>query len=208
MPTQVLIASNNPHKADEIQKLLGSDYLCLSLRDFPDAPPVVEDANTFAGNAVKKALSLVNWLKINNGKIEGWILADDSGLEVDALEGEPGIYSARYASDNNQNCSDEANNSKLLGKLEGIEPSQRTARFRCVIALAKIGEYAQPQIFNGICEGKISEAASGVNGFGYDPLFIPKNFNNSFGELDSEIKNLLSHRASALHQLKEWLTKN
>ncbi len=208
MPTQVLIASNNPHKADEIQKLLGSDYLCLSLRDFPDAPPVVEDANTFAGNAVKKALSLVNWLKINNGKIEGWILADDSGLEVDALEGEPGIYSARYASDNNQNCSDEANNSKLLGKLKGIEPSQRTARFRCVIALAKIGEYAQPQIFNGICEGKISEAASGVNGFGYDPLFIPKNFNNSFGELDSEIKNLLSHRASALHQLKEWLTKN
>lgn len=208
MPTQVLIASNNPHKADEIQKLLGSDYLCLSLRDFPDAPPVVEDANTFAGNAVKKALSLVNWLKINNGKIEGWILADDSGLEVDALEGEPGIYSARYASDNNQNCSDEANNSKLLDKLKGIEPSQRTARFRCVIALAKIGEYAQPQIFNGICEGKISEAASGVNGFGYDPLFIPKNFNNSFGELDSEIKNLLSHRASALHQLKEWLTKN
>ncbi|HBU59075.1 MAG TPA: non-canonical purine NTP pyrophosphatase, RdgB/HAM1 family [Verrucomicrobiales bacterium] len=208
MPTQVLIASNNPHKADEIQKLLGSDYLCLSLRDFPDAPPVVEDANTFAGNAVKKALSLVNWLKINNGKIEGWILADDSGLEVDALEGEPGIYSARYASDNNQNCSDEANNSKLLGKLKGIEPSQRTARFRCVIALAKIGEYAQPQIFNGICEGQISEAASGVNGFGYDPLFIPKNFNNSFGELDSEIKNLLSHRASALHQLKEWLTKN
>ena len=208
MPTQVLIASNNPHKADEIQKLLGSDYLCLSLRDFPDAPPVVEDANTFAGNAVKKALSLVNWLKINNGKIEGWILADDSGLEVDALEGEPGIYSARYASDNNQNCSDEANNSKLLGKLKGIAPSQRTARFRCVIALAKIGEYAQPQIFNGICEGKISEAASGVNGFGYDPLFIPKNFNNSFGELDSEIKNLLSHRASALHQLKEWLTKN
>jgi len=208
MPTQVLIASNNPHKADEIQKLLGSDYLCLSLRDFPDAPPVVEDANTFAGNAVKKALSLVNWLKINNGKIEGWILADDSGLEVDALKGEPGIYSARYASDNNQNCSDEANNSKLLGKLKGIEPSQRTARFRCVIALAKIGEYAQPQIFNGICEGQISEAASGVNGFGYDPLFIPKNFNNSFGELDSEIKNLLSHRASALHQLKEWLTKN
>lgn len=208
MPTQVLIASNNHHKADEIQKLLGSDYLCLSLRDFPDAPPVVEDANTFAGNAVKKALSLVNWLKINNGKIEGWILADDSGLEVDALEGEPGIYSARYASDNNQNCSDEANNSKLLGKLKGIEPSQRTARFRCVIALAKIGEYAQPQIFNGICEGQISEAASGVNGFGYDPLFIPKNFNNSFGELDSEIKNLLSHRASALHQLKEWLTKN
>ncbi len=208
MPTQVLIASNNPHKADEIQKLLGSDYLCLSLRDFPDAPPVVEDANTFAGNAVKKALSLVNWLKINNGKIEGWILADDSGLEVDALEGEPGIYSARYASDNNQNCSDEANNSKLLDKLKGIEPSQRTARFRCVIALAKIGEYAQPQIFNGICEGRISKSASGVNGFGYDPLFIPKNFNNSFGELDSEIKNLLSHRASALHQLKEWLTKN
>ena len=208
MPNQVLIASNNPQKADEIQKLLGSDYLCLSLRDFPYAPPVVEDANTFAGNAVKKALSLVNWLKINNEKIEGWILSDDSGLEVDALEGEPGIYSARYASDNNQNCSDEANNSKLLGKLKGIEPSQRTARFRCVIALAKIGEYAQPQIFNGICEGQISESASGVNGFGYDPLFIPKNFNNSFGELDPEIKNLLSHRASALHQLKEWLTKN
>ena len=208
MPNQVLIASNNPQKADEIQKLLGSDYLCLSLRDFPYAPPVVEDANTFAGNAVKKALSLVNWLKINDEKIEGWILSDDSGLEVDALEGEPGIYSARYASDNNQNCSDEANNSKLLGKLKGIEPSQRTARFRCVIALAKIGEYAQPQIFNGICEGQISESASGVNGFGYDPLFIPKNFNNSFGELDPEIKNLLSHRASALHQLKEWLTKN
>ena len=208
MPTQVLIASNNHHKADEIQTLLGSDYQCLTLSNFPDAPLVIEDANTFAGNAVKKALSLVNWLKTNNKEIEGWILADDSGLEVDALEGEPGVYSARYASNNDQNCSDAANNSKLLDKLEGIEPSRRTARFRCVIALAKIGEYAQPQMFNGICEGQISESASGGNGFGYDPLFIPKNFNNSFGELDSEIKNLLSHRASALHQLKEWLTKN
>ena len=82
MPTQVLIASNNHHKADEIQKLLGSDYLCLSLLDFPDAPPVEEDANTFAGNAVKKALSLVNWLKINNRKIEGWILADLSLIHI------------------------------------------------------------------------------------------------------------------------------
>ena len=208
MPTQVLIASSNNHKADEIQTLLGSDFQCLSLSDFPDAPPVIEDANTFAGNAVKKALSLVNWLKTTNKEIGGWILADDSGLEVDALEGEPGVYSARYASNNDQNCSDEANNSKLLDKLEGIEAPQRTARFCCVIALAKIGEYAQPQIFNGICEGQISESAIGDNGFGYDPIFIPKNFDNSFGELDSEIKNLLSHRASALHQLKEWLTKN
>lgn len=205
MVIQIVIASNNSHKAEEFQTLLGEDYHCLSLNDFPDAPPVIEDACTFAGNAVKKALNLINWLKLNKKQIDGWVLADDSGLEVDALDGEPGVHSARYASETDQNSSDEANNSKLLEKLRGIDAHQRTAQFRCVIALAKTGEYTQPQIFNGICEGLIAHTASGKNGFGYDPLFIPKNFNNSFGELDSEIKNLLSHRAAALHQLKDWL---
>ena len=209
MAGQIVIASGNSHKAQEIQSLLGKEYTSLTLRDFPNAPEVKEDASSFAGNAVKKALSLVNWLKQNRALSEGWILADDSGLEVDVLDGAPGVHSARYASTTQtDNSSDEDNNSKLLRELTDRVEHHRTARFRCVIALAQAGEYTQPHIFEGSCEGRIAQSASGEHGFGYDPLFIPNGFNISFGELGPEIKSQLSHRGAALRQLKDWLDKH
>ena len=140
MPTRIVIASGNTHKAEEIQALIGDGFECRTLKDYPDAPEVEEDAATFAGNAVKKALSLVDWLKHNEDFAEGWVLADDSGLEVDALDGAPGVRSARYASSTTDgNSPDEANNAKLLTALDGKPEHQRTARFRCVLALARAG---------------------------------------------------------------------
>ncbi len=208
MPVQIVIASANSHKAQEIQMLLGQGYECRTLKDYPGAPSAKEDAATFAGNAVKKALCLANWLKQNKHLTKSWILADDSGLEVDILEGAPGVHSARYASGpNSENSPDEANNARLLQELEGRAAHHRTGRFRCVIALAQSGEHTQPQIFEGSCEGRIAQSASGEHGFGYDPLFVPNGFNNSFGELGPEIKSQLSHRGAALRQLKEWLDK-
>ena len=207
MPTLIVIASANAHKAEEIQALLGPGFECRTLGDFPGAPEPEEDAATFAGNAVKKALSLVNWLKQNEDWREGWILADDSGLEVDALEGAPGVHSARYAATANHpgNSLDEKNNAKLLAELKGRARHHRAARFRCVLALARAGQYSQPQLFIGTCEGRIDEAPHGENGFGYDPLFIPEGHEQSFGQLGDSIKSQLSHRAAALRELKDWL---
>ena len=208
MPTRMVIASGNTHKAEEIQALLGDDFECRTLKDYPDAPEVEEDAATFAGNAVKKALSLVDWLKHNEDFAEGWVLADDSGLEVDALDGAPGVRSARYASSTTDgNNPDEANNAKLLTALDGKPEHQRTARFRCVLALARTGAYGQPELFEGACEGHITEAPAGSEGFGYDPLFVPENFVDTFGTLGAEIKGMLSHRAAALRKLKAWLER-
>ena len=208
MPTRIVIASGNTHKAEEIQTLLGDDFECRTLKDYPNAPEVEEDAATFAGNAVKKALSLVDWLKHNEDFTEGWVLADDSGLEVDALDGAPGVRSARYASNTTEgNSPDEANNAKLLTALGGKSEHQRTARFRCVLALARAGAYGQPELFEGACEGHIAEAPAGSEGFGYDPLFVPENFVDTFGTLGAEIKGMLSHRAAALRKLKAWLER-
>ena len=210
MPTDIIIASENAHKAKEIQALLGPEFLCRTLRDFPDAPEVEEDAATFAGNAVKKALTLVNWLKQSEDHTEGWVLADDSGLEVDALDGAPGVLSARYAATERQpgNSPDEKNNAKLLLELKGRAAHHRAARFRCVIALAQAGQYNQPKIFNGTCEGHIEEAARGTHGFGYDPLFVPDGHEQTFGELGDSVKSQLSHRSAALRQLKDWLANH
>ena len=210
MPTDIIIASENAHKAKEIQALLGPEFLCRTLRDFPDAPEVEEDAATFAGNAVKKALTLVNWLKQSEDHTEGWVLADDSGLEVDALDGAPGVLSARYAATERQpgNSPDEKNNAKLLLELKGRAAHHRAARFRCVIALARAGQYNQPKIFNGTCEGRIEEAARGTHGFGYDPLFVPDGHEQTFGELGESVKSQLSHRSAALRELKDWLANH
>ncbi len=207
MPTDIIIASANIHKAEEIQALLGPEFLCRTLQNFPDAPEVEEDAATFAGNAVKKALTLVNWLKQSEDHTLGWVLADDSGLEVDALDGAPGVHSARYAATKKHpgNSPDEQNNAKLLSDLKGRAAHHRAARFRCVIALSQAGQYSHPKIFNGTCEGRIEEAARGENGFGYDPLFVPEGHEQTFGELGDSVKNQLSHRSAALRQLKNWL---
>ena len=208
MPTLIVIASGNAHKAMEIQTQLGIDFECRTLKDYPNAPDVEEDAATFAGNAVKKALSLVDCLKHHEDFTEGWVLADDSGLEVDALDGAPGVRSARYASSTTEgNSPDEANNAKLLVELNGKPAHQRTARFRCVLALARAGKYGQPELFEGACEGHIAEAPAGSDGFGYDPLFVPENFVDTFGTLGAEIKSMLSHRAAALRKMKTWLER-
>ncbi|MBI3192709.1 MAG: non-canonical purine NTP pyrophosphatase [Pedosphaera parvula] len=232
--TTLVIATRNRHKVGEIQAILGDGFRCLTLNDFPNAPQVVEDAPTFAGNAAKKAVALAEWLGRNaecemrnrehgNRNAEMLVLADDSGLEVDALNGAPGVYSARFAAmdgGGDVNSSDADNNAKLLRLLKDVPAERRVARFRCVIALAPVVSvevenaspvcYAseaelQTEFFEGACEGRIDFAPHGEGGFGYDPLFIPNGHDRSFADLNSAVKNQISHRARALAKLRERL---
>ena len=225
--TTLLIATRNAHKAGEIQAILGAQFRCLTLKEFPDAPAVVEDADTFAGNATKKAVELAKWLAEKQPTANSqqptpdFVLADDSGLEVDALNGAPGVHSARFAAlDKSENAHDADNNTKLLRLLKDVPLEKRTGRFRCVIALVPVTkgkvESASPvcfasefeaQIFDGACDGRIQFAASGHGGFGYDPLFVPEGFARSFAELGEDVKNKLSHRAKALAKLKVYFSK-
>jgi len=215
---EILIATRNRHKAGEIRGILGDNFEYLTLNDFPDAPKVVEDAGTFAGNATKKAVGLAHWLSDARPSTldprPSFVLADDSGLEVDALGGAPGVHSARFAaldSAGQGNSSDADNNTKLLRLLRDVPPEKRTARFRCVIALVTVespkSEIRNLKSFEGVCEGRIGLEPRGTSGFGYDPLFIPDGFDKTFAELGSAIKNQLSHRAKALMKLKQWLEK-
>jgi XTP/dITP diphosphohydrolase len=215
---QLLIATRNAHKVAEIQAILGGGFRCLTLNAFPGAPTVVEDAATFTGNAAKKAVELARWLgevrSTECGVRIGYVLADDSGLEVDALGGKPGVHSARFAAmDSGQdgNSKDSDNNAKLL-RLLGELPEQRfVARFRCVIALVACHSQSSilnPQIFSGTCEGRINLSARGSGGFGYDPLFVPDGYDQSFAELGEDVKNKLSHRAKALDLLKDYFATN
>jgi XTP/dITP diphosphohydrolase len=209
----LLIATRNRHKVGEIRAILGEDFRFLTLDDFPAAPAVSEDAHTFAGNAALKAEALARWVAANTDATEKigsteqfFVLADDSGLEVDALNGAPGVHSARFAAMDtgaSGNSSDAANNAKLLRLLAAKPDAPRTARFRCVIALATVKPAGPTRFFEGACEGTIESAARGAGGFGYDPLFIPRGFRESFAELGEEIKNRISHRAQALAKLKE-----
>lgn len=223
-PLTLIIATRNAHKVGEIRAILGESFNYRTLNDFPNPPKVVEDANTFAGNATKKAVELSQWLAISNLNSEIsnsiFVLADDSGLEVDALKGAPGVHSARFAAldgGHPDNSPDAENNAKLLRLLSDVPAEQRTARFRCVIALTPVvpveTESASPvcsaderelqtQIFEGACEGRIDFAPRGQGGFGYDPLFIPNGFQNSFAELGEAQKNQISHRSKALAKLK------
>jgi XTP/dITP diphosphohydrolase len=238
----LLIATRNLHKVGEIQAILGDKFDYLTLNDFPHAPKVVEDAPTFAGNATKKAVELARWVSSSRPSTLDplarqsaaeaarpfFVLADDSGLEVDALNGEPGVYSARFAaldSGNEGNSPDPDNNAKLLRLLKDVPAEKRTGRFRCVIALtpstldprpstpsASPVCYAdelelQTEIFDGACEGRIDFAPRGKGGFGYDPLFIPNGFEQSFAELGEDVKNRLSHRSKALAKLRARLSK-
>src|SRR5258706_5183631 len=214
------IATRNSHKVGEISAILGSQFACRALTNFPGAPAVIEDAPTFAGNATKKALSLANWLA-NSGKASsGFVLADDSGLEVDALDGAPGVHSARFAlssASGSGNARDVDNNAKLLRLLHNVPTDKRTARFHCVIALAPVllrsHESASPvcysdeielqtETFEGTCEGRILDRPRGNAGFGYDPLFLPDGQEATLAELGEQIKNRISHRAVALSKLK------
>jgi len=214
--TTLLIATRNAHKVGEIRAILGAQFQWLTLNDFPAAPPVVEDAATFAGNAAKKAMELARWLAAKHSTFNiqpstpNFVLADDSGLEVDVLNGAPGVHSARFAAlDKSENSKDADNNAKLLRLLQNVPLEKRTGRFRCVIALAEVpspkSEVRSPQFFDGACEGRIQLAATGAGGFGYDPLFVPDGFTQSFAELGEDVKNRLSHRAKALAKLKAFL---
>jgi XTP/dITP diphosphohydrolase len=216
--TTLIIATRNPHKIHEIRAILGNAFEYRSLEDFPGAPAVIEDADTFAGNAAKKALEIAAWLaarqtgpkpQIPNPKPQTrFVLADDSGLEVDVLNGAPGVYSARFAALDSTvegNRPDADNNAKLLRLLQDVPRERRTALFRCVIALAAVepvGTVPTARFFDGTCEGHIECAPRGKGGFGYDPLFIPEGFTESFAELGEATKNKLSHRAKALAQLR------
>ncbi|MDP2812953.1 MAG: RdgB/HAM1 family non-canonical purine NTP pyrophosphatase [Erysipelotrichaceae bacterium] len=191
MKQRLVVATNNKHKAEEIKDmLLDFDFEVLSLADLNIDIEVEENGSTYAENALIKAMAL-------RDLTEGWILADDSGLEIDALDRAPGIYSARYLGEETPYL---IKNSMILDKLEDVE--DRSARFVCSIALVfDDGSY---WITVNKCEGSISESIQGIHGFGYDPIFIPQGHSSTFGVLSVEIKNSISHRAKALQAVVQY----
>lgn len=193
---QLIVATKNPGKAREIAAILSDLPLeVLFLQDFPQIPEIVEDGETFQDNARKKAETVLN----HTG---GIVLADDSGLEVDALGGEPGVYSARYSG---EEATDFANNAKLLQQLLGVPPHKRTARFCCVMAIAAPGQ--ETSIVEGYCRGIITGEPRGDGGFGYDPLFLVPAYDKTFAELPPDVKNEISHRSRAMARAKMVLEK-
>ncbi len=193
----LLVATTNPGKFAEVQAFLNDLPLrIISLKNIVNPPPVIEDGRTFEENALKKARTLAEF----SGLIT---LADDSGLEVDALNGAPGIYSARYAG---QEGDDQRNNDKLLRELENVPEEQRAARFVCALAIyAPASDPARSWTARKSCEGRIAFAAKGANGFGYDSLFFYPPLGKTFGEIDHATKATASHRGKALKKFAEIL---
>lgn len=191
----IVIATQNEKKRAEIKEIL-KDVPGILLKgpdDFPFLPQVEEDGTTFQENAIKKAILLAK-------ACNTWAMSDDSGLEIDALSGRPGIYSCRYTG---AHATDEKNIEKVLSELRGVPKERRTARFVCAIALA--GPYGLFFVVEGRCEGFIAEEPKGKYGFGYDPIFYVPDHRQTFAELNPLIKNKMSHRAHALEQFKEKL---
>ena len=192
----LVIATFNSHKAAEIRAILpGLPCVLKPLADFPGAVPAEEDGGTLEANAIKKALAAARFTGL-------WALADDTGLEVDALGGAPGVFSARFAGENSTPA---ANNAKLLAGLAGVPPAGRSARFACVVALASPA--GKTLVSRGALEGRITEAARGNNGFGYDPLFEIAGSGKTLAEVSEAEKNGFSHRALALRGLLPELGK-
>ncbi len=187
---KLVFATNNRHKLDEIRDILGDKVKILSLKDIGCFDDIPETADTLEGNALIKARYIYEKFGVD-------CFADDTGLEVEALGGEPGVYSARYAG---EECDSEANMQKLLQNLTG--KNNRNAQFRTVIALIINGE---ENIFNGIVKGRISETKLGNSGFGYDPIFIPEGFSESFAQMTGSMKNSISHRYRATEELNNYL---
>ena len=189
----IVLASRNKDKIKELRSTLAPlDITLKSSYDFPDLEEVVEDKPTLEGNALKKA-------RYVHGQTGLIALSDDTGLEVEALDGRPGVYSARYAG---ESASYQNNIDKLLDELSGVGEKSRKAQFRTVVALvSEEGEHT----FEGICRGKILPGQRGEGGFGYDPVFCPEGYEHTFAELDAEIKNRISHRGKAIAKFYEWL---
>jgi XTP/dITP diphosphohydrolase len=192
---ELLVATRNPHKTREFQQILGSDFTVRDVRAHSEISEIAETGTSFEENAKLKALAV-------SRKLPGLVAADDSGLEVDALGGAPGIYSARYAG---ANATNKERIDKLLEELARIDAKkgQRSARFRCVLALARNGDVLGT--FEGLVEGQIADRPRGSHGFGYDPIFVPNGFQQTFGQLRPAEKNQLSHRARALKKLRAFL---
>ncbi len=196
---ELVVATKNAGKMKEIREILSGYALKItSLADYPDIPDIVEDGKTFAQNAYKKATVVARYTR----KLT---MGEDSGLEVKALNGQPGIFSARFSG---KQATDKKNNLKLLRELRGVPWEQRDARYQCFIALADGSHKVSPQtcqILSGNCRGKIAFRSQGKNGFGYDPLFFVPEYNTTFGVLDPAIKDKISHRAKALKKVKTFL---
>jgi XTP/dITP diphosphohydrolase len=216
--TNLFIATGNAHKVQEIRAVLGPAFTIFSQREANVKLEPEETGATFAENARIKAVTWAAYLAADVCSLNAaFVLADDSGLEVDALGGAPGVHSARFAArfaaldDGREgNSPDPENNAKLLRLLADVPLERRTARFRCTLALTPVRSGANPaelaaatQFFDGTCEGRMAFAPSGAGGFGYDPLFVPDGFSVSFAELGEAVKNGISHRARALAKLKE-----
>jgi XTP/dITP diphosphohydrolase len=197
-PIRLHLASANAHKAAEFQRLAdataSAGRIALTIVPAARMPEVVEDTGTFAGNARKKALALREILAP-----DAWVLADDSGVCVDALDGAPGVESAYYAGPQHDSA---ANLRKLAAVMRSIPADRRRARFVCVLFLA--GPGGVEEIFEGRCEGKMREVPAGGAGFGYDPLFEPEGYDRTYAELSDEEKNKISHRGHAWLRLAEW----
>jgi len=187
----LILATRNAHKSREFQELLGGQFEIADLSSFPAFEVPEETGSTFEQNAILKAVSV-------SKTINKLIVADDSGLEVDALGGKPGIYSARYAG---ERSTDAANIDKLLRELKSA--ARRSARFRCVIVLARASKVVGA--FLGVVEGEIVDPPRGTSGFGYDPVFQPTGFKETFAEMPPELKNKISHRAKAIAALRKAL---
>jgi XTP/dITP diphosphohydrolase len=191
---EILVSSNNPDKLSEIKEVFKDENLkILSLKDVNINIEVIEDQDTLEGNALKKAKEVFSISNIPT-------ISDDTGLFVEALNGEPGVYSSRYAGENvsyNDNCV------KLLENMDGIPEQQRVAYFKCVICFYV--EEKKYYMFDGICSGKIINEKRGTKGFGYDPTFIPDGFDKTFAEMDIDMKNEISHRGKALEKLRRFI---
>lgn len=188
---RLIVATRNSHKTAEIRAMVTGQFEVMDATAFPEFPEIDETGSTFLENARLKALGISH-------RIAGWVLSDDSGLEVDALGGAPGVWSSSYGGEEGNH---EKNNARLLAEMVGI--SQRTARFRCTMVLAREGKEAAN--FSGSVEGRIIDASKGEKGFGYDPLFIPDGHELTFAQLGDVVKNSLSHRARALAKVLEFL---
>ena len=195
----IYLASGNAHKLHELQTALDLAGLPVTVSG-PDAiggmPEVEETGSTFEANALLKAHGLREV-----GPTDAWFLADDSGIEIDALDGRPGVISARYAG---LDCDDEANNDKVMEEMKDVPAQKRTCRFRCVLAL--VGDNLE-ETFAGACEGTLLFERKGTGGFGYDPLFQPNESESTFAEISLDEKAKISHRARALHLLIDWISR-